>query len=76
MEKENWINEVMQSTKGIKPIDANPFLFEKIAQKIEANKKLEAQEKPFLKGWILAASLVLAINITSFTHILIQTNNY
>jgi hypothetical protein len=70
MEKENWINEIMQSTKGIKPLEANPFLFEKVAHKIELNKKNEAQEKSFIKGWVLAASLVILLNIVSFTHML------
>ena len=70
MEKENWINEVMQSTKGIKPVEANPFLFEKIAHKIELNKRDEVQAKSFLKGWALAASLVIAVNIISFTYML------
>jgi len=70
MEKENWINEVMQSTKGIKPVEANPFLFEKIAHKIELNKRDETGAKSFSKGWALAASFVVAINIISFTYIL------
>jgi hypothetical protein len=70
MEKENWINEVMQSTKGMKPMEANPFLFEKIVHKIELNKKEEAQAKSFSKGWALAASIVIIVNIISFTYML------
>ncbi len=70
MEKENWINEVIQSTKGMKPMEANPFLFEKIAHKIELNKTEEVRAKSFLKGWALAASVVVLLNIVSFTHIL------
>ncbi|HXU27421.1 MAG TPA: hypothetical protein VN698_09340 [Bacteroidia bacterium] len=70
MEKENWINEVMQSTKGMKPVEANPFLFEKIAHKIESNKKDEAGAKSFSKGWALAASLVIVVNLISFTYLL------
>ena len=70
MEKENWINEVMQSTKGMKPLEANPFLFEKIAFKTEENKKSEAQERSFVKSWVVTASLIVLLNIISFTHIL------
>jgi len=70
MEKENWINEVMQSCKGMKPMEANPFLFEKIAHKIELNKMDEMRATSFFKGWAVAASLVILLNIISFTHIL------
>ena len=70
MEKENWINEVMQSTKGIKPAEANPFLFEKIAHKIELNRRDEVHAKSFSKGWALAASLVIVVNLISFTYAL------
>ena len=69
MEKENWINEVMQSTKGMKPMEANPFLFEKIAHKIESNKIDEAQAKSFSKGWALAASIVIVVNLISFLYV-------
>ncbi|MEO8759513.1 MAG: hypothetical protein ABI388_01000 [Bacteroidia bacterium] len=70
MEKESWINEVMDSTKGMKPLDANPFLFEKISLKIEAKKSDISQVKAFSKSWALAASLVLIINIVSFAYII------
>ncbi|MFI5140826.1 MAG: hypothetical protein ACHQII_00595 [Bacteroidia bacterium] len=70
MEKENWINEVMLSTKGMKPVEANPFLFEKIAHKIELNKRDEVYAKSFSKGWALAASLLIVVNIISFTYML------
>ena len=70
MEKENWINEVMQSTKGMKPMEANPFLFEKIAHKIELNKRDEVQTKPFSKTWALAASIFIIVNIISFAYVL------
>ena len=69
MEKENWINEVIQSTKGMKPVEANPFLFEKIAFKMEMKASDAVQEKSFFKSWALAASLVVMINIVSFLYI-------
>ena len=69
MEKEDWINEVMQSTKGIRPMEANPFLFEKIAFKIDMKASDVTQEKSFFKSWALAASLIVMINIISFLYI-------
>jgi len=70
MEKENWINEVMQSTRGMKPAEANPFLFEKIALKIEQRKTGTAKENGFTKGWAVAAVLLVVINIVSLTLIM------
>jgi hypothetical protein len=67
MEKENWINEVMQSTRGMKPAEANPFLFEKIALKIEQRKTEAINENSFSKGWAVAAVLLVVINIISLT---------
>jgi len=68
MEKENWINEVMQSTKGMNPVEASPFLFEKIAFKIEQKESDEMQETSFFKTWALAATFVVTINIVSFIY--------
>ena len=70
MEKETWINEVMQSTKGMKPAEANPFLFEKIAFKIEMKESDIIQERSFFKSWALAATFVVMINIVSFLYTL------
>ena len=70
MEKENWINEVMQSTRGMKPAEANPFLFEKIALKIEQRKTGVIKENSFTKGWAVAAVLLVVINIVSLTFIM------
>ena len=70
MEKENWINEVMQSTRGMKPAEANPFLFEKIALKIEQRKTGATKETGFSKGWAVAAVLLVVINIVSLTFIM------
>lgn len=35
MEKEKWINEVMNSTSGLQKAEPSPFLFEKITARIQ-----------------------------------------
>ena len=75
MEKETWINEVMNSTKGLAALEANPFLFEKALSKIEANKKEFSAIKILAKNWAWAAVLVVVVNLVSFTHILKQKPN-
>jgi hypothetical protein len=70
MEKESWINYVMQSTKGMKPMEADPFLFEKISFQIEKKESNVKQEISFLKSWALAASLVVVINLVSLIYLI------
>lgn len=38
MSKENIIEEILESTKDIKKVDLNPYLFNKILLKIKLNK--------------------------------------
>ena len=38
MSKENTIEEILESTKDIKKVDLNPYLFNKILLKIKLNK--------------------------------------
>lgn len=54
MEKENWIENVLNSTNGIIKIVPNELLLFKIEQKIKAQKIISNQ-------WIFAAAAVLLI---------------
>jgi len=58
MQKEEWINEIMQSAAQIKPAEPNPYLFNKIQLAIE-----QPKEKVTLIKWALAASLIVIINM-------------
>ena len=40
MSKENTIEEILESTKDIKKVDLNPYLFNKILLKIKLNKDI------------------------------------
>ena len=40
MSKENTIEEILESTKDIKKVDLNPYLFNKILLKIKQNKDI------------------------------------
>ena len=35
MKKENWIEEVMQSTRGMRPVASNPYLVSRIEAKLQ-----------------------------------------
>ena len=60
----------MESTRGIKPVEANPFLFEKIVFKLEERNKPVSYGKSFSKGWAFAVLVVLVLNIISFNYLL------
>lgn len=68
MEKENWINEVFESTKGMQKAEPSPFLFEQITSRIQKGREV-VQVNPFLK-WGLASlvAVILSLNVISIAH--------
>ncbi len=79
MQKEQWINEVLQSTNGMQKAEPGPFLFEKIVQRITKEKEATSPDGNALKvRWALgiAASLLIAVNVVSIkTYISASQNN-
>jgi len=67
MQREEWINEVLNSSKGIAKAEAPAFLYEKICAKIEARKQsTPALSEPIAKWAFAFATIVfIAINILS-----------
>jgi hypothetical protein len=63
MNKENWIEEVMNSLDGVKSAEANPFLYSRIVNKIHSAK---VDYAPLKLVWLAAASfaLLLLLNFT------------
>lgn len=66
MEKEKWIEEVFESTKGLQRQEPSPFLFEKVLSKIETEKGFHGSVLPGFK-WALGVCMILiiAINVVS-----------
>ncbi len=66
MKKNNWIDDVMNSADRVKPAEANPFLYEKILNRMQAT---ESKEVVFTKRIILRLSLgfvlLLVLNLLS-----------
>ena len=56
MNKEKWINEVMNSLDDVRLAEANPFLYSKILAKINSDKMEYA---PMKLVWLVAASFAL-----------------
>lgn len=56
MNKEKWINEVMNSLDDVKSAEANPFLYNKILNKLGSG---EMEYAPMKLVWLAAASFAL-----------------
>lgn len=65
MKKEEWINEVLDSTKGMQKAEAPPFLQEKIMGRIQTASSA-VMEKPSLQ-WAFALTAIVLIAINVFT---------
>ena len=58
MSKENTIEEILESTKDIKKVDLNPYLFNKILLKIKLNKDIFL---PTNLIWLSLSTFILLI---------------
>ena len=58
MSKENTIEEILESTKDIKKVDLNPYLFNKILLKIKLNKDIFLSTKLI---WLSLSTFILLI---------------
>jgi hypothetical protein len=59
MEKENWINEILNSTNGMTQVTPNADLYSKIEQKIFLNKNVVSMKTV----WLVAASIVILVSL-------------
>lgn len=64
MNKENWINSILGSTSSIGETDVNPYLYNKIADRIDREQEKEpaARIKP---EWVVIILAVVVFNISS-----------
>jgi hypothetical protein len=63
MDKENWINEVLESTRGMRKAEPSPFLFDQISARIQKGKKV-VEGNPFLKwGLTSVVLIIMSLNI-------------
>lgn len=66
MQKENWINEVFESTKGMQKAEPSPFLFEQITARINKGGHASVTVDPFLKwGLTSFVAIILSLNVIS-----------
>ena len=66
-DKENWINEVLQSTQGMNRATPKADLFERITAGMANPSSVKATRLP-VKQWAAAAIILLALNIGSVVY--------
>jgi hypothetical protein len=67
MNKEQWINEVMSSTKGMSGAFPADGFFERVSQKLDKPYAIRTIVLP-LRQWAAAAILLLVVNIGSVAY--------
>jgi len=67
MEKENWIENILNSTNGIMQVTPSENMFSKIQQKINKQNKLSDKTV-----WLVAASIAVLV-LLNFTVLLTKT---
>lgn len=78
MKQENWINEVLESTKGMHKAEPSPFLFEQVTSKIKSGKTgmVYSSYGSNTVRWGLAVlvSVIISVNVISLVKSNVKTN--
>lgn len=78
MKQENWINDVLESTKGMHKAEPSPFLFEQVTSKIKSGnaKSVYSSHGNNTVRWGLAVlvSVIISVNVISIVKSNIKTN--
>lgn len=70
-DKEKWINEVMSSTEGMQKAEPNPFLYSKIAFRMQQKEKQQDRfNKVFIPRWVAVVILLVLVNCFSIIKML------
>jgi hypothetical protein len=64
MNKEKWIEDILQSAKDIKPVSSNPYLTTRIEAKLQAADPINKLSVRWVYAAGIAMLLLLAMNIT------------
>jgi hypothetical protein len=78
MEKDKWINDILESTKGMHRAEPSPFIFEQITAKInnKARPVYSSDANVFVR-WSLAVlvSVIISVNLISIVKSNVKDQN-
>jgi hypothetical protein len=65
MQKEEWINSILESASGIKEVEASPYLYSKIINKVSSAKGSSIPGPHYKLNWAIAISLLIVLNASA-----------
>jgi hypothetical protein len=65
MKKEEWINSILESASEIKEVEANPYLYSKVMNKVSTAKGSSILGRHYKLSWAIAISLVIVLNASA-----------
>jgi hypothetical protein len=68
--KEEWLNEVMSSTREKAPVSANPFLYQQVMFKVQQQKIAGKVGNAFVYKWAAVLLLLVGVNGATITRTL------
>ena len=74
MKKEEWINGILESASNIKEAEPNPFLYNKVLNRLNQSENYSAHTANYRLRWALAFSIVIVFNISAI--ILYKSKSY
>lgn len=66
MKKEEWVNEILESASAIKEVQENPFLYQKMLNRLNRRKEPGISISRFRLGWAVAIALIISVNAAAF----------
>jgi hypothetical protein len=63
LDKERWKDDVLDSVKGIKPVEPNPFLFTRIKQRLQEGQSPALIPKSKIRLAAIGLVLLCALNV-------------
>lgn len=65
--KETWIKETLESADGIGRAKANPFLYDKVINRMHQARVNNVPKNVYVR-WVMAAALLVGLNVVSLVH--------
>jgi hypothetical protein len=75
MERENWINKILETTAKIKEVEVSPFLYQKIVTRLTRAEEESISLANFKLGWSIALVSVVILNISALTFYMVRSNH-
>jgi hypothetical protein len=67
MEREDWINNIIETASKIEEVETSPFLYQKLVTRLNRTEKESTSGVKFNRGWAIAFIIIVILNISALT---------